>query len=385
VHFEFQPAEFARCTLSMQMLLLVALLLMQDTTDAASPTAQSCALATERAILAEEALHTHFWNATTGLFDNALWWQNGCSLEVMSHHALLAGNQSLRTRVTADIADMFGKTSNMSRGGPTLTGYYDDEAWWALGWLRAWELTGNTSYINRTHTIFEHQIDVAWNASSCLGGMMWQGYIYSEKRWGNPYKGAITNELFLMITAKMAVLGPPEARSRYAEWAQRAWAWFSSSGLIGDKGLINDGLDTFAGHEDICRNNNQTAWTYNQGVILGGLGYMWELTADDGVLQTAAGIINATLAHLVHSTATSESRDVLKEPCEGGWMAYQECSQDAVQFKGVFIRYLGMLLDLVERRPAAAKPLGIGHAKKSSKFHQERLYNWLPCDCFCRA
>lgn len=29
----------------------------------------------------------------------------------------------------ADIADMFGKTSNMSRGGPTLTGYYDDEAW----------------------------------------------------------------------------------------------------------------------------------------------------------------------------------------------------------------------------------------------------------------
>eukprot|EP01043_Picozoa_sp_COSAG02_P094654 COSAG02_NODE_31072_length_539_cov_4.227273_1_plen_31_part_10 len=31
----------------MQMLLLVALLLMQDTTDAASPTAQSCALATE--------------------------------------------------------------------------------------------------------------------------------------------------------------------------------------------------------------------------------------------------------------------------------------------------------------------------------------------------
>ena len=61
----------------------------------------------------------------------------------MSHHALLAGNQSFKARVEADIADMFGKTNNMSKGGPTLTGYYDDEAWWALGWLRAWELTGN--------------------------------------------------------------------------------------------------------------------------------------------------------------------------------------------------------------------------------------------------
>lgn len=225
--------------------------------------------------------------------------------------------------------------------------------------MRAWELTANASYINRTHIIFEHQVDVAWNASSCLGGVMWQGYIYSEKRWGNPYKGAITNELFLMITAKMAVLGPPETRGRYAEWAQRAWAWFQRSGLIGEKGLINDGLDTFVGHEDICRNNNQTAWTYNQGVILGGLGYLWELTADDGVLETAATIINATLTHLVHSSASTGSAGVLKEPCEGGWMAYQECSQDAVQFKGVFIRYLGMLLDLVKRRPAAAKPLGI--------------------------
>ena len=31
--------------------------------------------------------------------------------------------------------------------------------------------------------------------------------------------------------------------------------------------------------------------------------------------------------------------DVLKESCEGDWMSYAECSQDAIIFKGVFVRY----------------------------------------------
>ena len=98
---------------------LSAWLLLHRSADAASTAgtaAQTCALATERAVLAQEvracatrirfllispwytpktvcaqALRTHFWNETSGLWDEALWWQNACSLEVMSHHALLAG------------------------------------------------------------------------------------------------------------------------------------------------------------------------------------------------------------------------------------------------------------------------------------------------------
>jgi hypothetical protein len=50
----------------------------------------------------------------------------------------------------------------------------------------------------------------------------------------------------------------------YLSWAQREWEWFSSSGLIGPDGLVNDGLTA------ACQNNGGTTWTYNQGVILGG-------------------------------------------------------------------------------------------------------------------
>ena len=92
---------------------------------------------------------------------------------------------------------------------------------------------------------------MAWNESTCGGGLMWQGYIYSEDRFGNPYKGAITNELFLMIAAKMAVLGPEDTREHYAEWAEKTWAWFRASGMINERGLVNDGLDQFEGHNEM--------------------------------------------------------------------------------------------------------------------------------------
>jgi len=79
-------------------------------------------------------------------------------------------------------------------------------------------------------------------------------------------------------------------------------SWFKASGLIGDKGMVNDGLDSFTGHLEICRNNNQTAWTYNQGVIIGALGYLYELTGQEDLLVTAATIANASMTHLVHSS-----------------------------------------------------------------------------------
>jgi hypothetical protein len=268
------------------------------------PQSPACVIATERATLAAGALRDHFWNESAGLWGEDLWWENACSLEATAAHALLTqggSNLTLRKRVGADIHRLYSQTTNMSKGGPTITGYFDDEEWWALGWLRAWELTGNTDYIERTHTIFSHMVEAAWNDSTCGGGLMWQGDIYAEGgRPGNPYKGAITNELFMMMTAKMAQVGPPANRSTYKSWAQKAWHWFRQSGLINQRGLINDGLDQFQGHNQICANNNQTEWTYNQGVVLGALAFLYELQPDPSLmgawnLRVVVGSDDATL------------------------------------------------------------------------------------------
>src|SRR5206468_9626368 len=57
-----------------------------------------------------------------------------------------------------------------------------------------------------------------------------------------------------------------------------------SRGFIGPAGLVNDGITRD------CQNNSATTWTYNQGVILGGLAALSEITGDRGYLAQGDAI-----------------------------------------------------------------------------------------------
>jgi predicted alpha-1,6-mannanase (GH76 family) len=95
--------------------------------------------------------------------------------------------------------------------------------------------------------------------------------------------------------------------------------------MINSSNLINDGLDLRT-----CKNNGGTAWTYNQGVILGGLSDLYSVTQDRVYLAVAEGIADATMNKLVNANG------VLTEPCE----ATKSCNGDQCQFKGIFVRNL---------------------------------------------
>jgi predicted alpha-1,6-mannanase (GH76 family) len=146
--------------------------------------------------------------------------------------------------------------------------------------------------------------------------------------WSNKknYKNAITNELFLSLSTLLYI---NSNNNTYLEWAQKEWLWFQHSGMINDKNLINDGLD------DNCKNNGGTTWTYNQGVILGGLAYLSQITKNDSLITVANKIADA----VYDSSLVYTRGGVLKEPCEGN----SDCGGDGPQFKGIFIRYLGIL------------------------------------------
>ena len=146
------------------------------------------------------------------------------------------------------------------------------------------------------------------------------------------YKNAIPNELFLLIAARLHQRSGGPA-SGYLDWALREWRWFAASGLIGPAGLVNDGLT--AG----CANNGGTTWTYNQGVILGGLAVLNEITGDDAYLEPAAGIAAAALRDLTVPPG------ILVEPGEAQTAAGDG---DRPQFKGIFVRNL---YELYLRRP----------------------------------
>ena len=146
--------------------------------------------------------------------------------------------------------------------------FFDDNGWWALAWVAAYDLTGGSHYLRAAERIFARNA-AGWDGT-CGGGLWWN----TDRK----YKNAITNELFLTLAARLSQRTPDPA-GRYREWAFRTWDWFCSAGLIGPGGLVNDGLT--AG----CQNNGRTTWTYNQGVILGGLAALHQITGDQGYLE----------------------------------------------------------------------------------------------------
>jgi predicted alpha-1,6-mannanase (GH76 family) len=207
-------------------------------------------------------------------------------------------------------------TVNAPRG--FLNDYYDDEGWWALAWIAAYDWTQNTDYLNMASFIFDDMTG-GWD-NVCGGGIWW-----SRAR---TYKNAIANELFLSVAAHLANRADdPEPQARYLAWAEQAWQWFSQSGIINSENLINDGLN------GNCQNNRRTTWSYNQGVILAGLVELYQQNQDESLLQTAQDIALAAIDHL------SDANGILHDRCE------PNCGADGVQFKGIFLRNLMALND----------------------------------------
>lgn len=200
-----------------------------------------------------------------------------------------------------------------------LNRFFDDNGWWALAWIRAYDLTSEVRYLDAARRIFDNMI-TAWD-DTCDGGLWWN----QDRK----YKNAITNELFLAIAAGLQLHSPDRDRT-YLEWALREWHWFSASGMIGRNGLVNDGLTSG------CQNNGQPAYTYNQGVILGGLADLYEITGEKAFLQQGESIADAALRELT-SPSAAKPAGILTEPGEAGMVGRRG---DGSQFKGIFVRNL---------------------------------------------
>jgi predicted alpha-1,6-mannanase (GH76 family) len=250
------------------------------------------------------AVLQRWYSRRTGLWKTTGWWNSANALTAVIGYSQATGDQSY----LGVIENTFTRAR---RKAGFINEFFDDNLWWALAWAAASDLTGDERYLDEARAVFAHSL-TGWDGT-CGGGLWWN----EDRR----YKNAITNELFLALAALLAQRAP--GRGDYRDWALRSWEWLHASGMIGPGGLVNDGLT--AG----CANNGGPTWTYNQGVILGGLGALHELTGDPGYLRQGEAIADATLSNL-----TSE-HGILADPCEPAG-----CDGDQTQFKGIFVRHL---------------------------------------------
>ncbi|KAJ4165264.1 hypothetical protein LMH87_006902 [Akanthomyces muscarius] len=302
-----------------------------------------------------KSLNQNWYNRKTGLWGE-LWWNSGNALTTISDFARLSPVFSLPINPYDIIENTFNQAQhvdvqtakflNFDNGGMVeshycingtgvcatkrdgslakrgfknfLNNFYDDEGWWALALIRAYDVTYNKKYLDVAVTVFE-------DMKTGLGGPCKGGIYWSKDR---EYVNAIANELYLSVAASLANRIPSEPD--YLKTAQDQWTWFSKSGMINSDNLINDGLD------GDCKNNGQATWTYNQGVILGGLVELSRAARDESLLGEAAKIAKAAIGKLSNKDGVLE---------ESGGCEYKpgRCGQDGQQFKGVFIRNLGYL------------------------------------------
>lgn len=253
-----------------------------------------------------------WYRRSTGLWESTGWWNAANALWVVIDY-------SSRTNTTTYL-DVLLTTFGKQSKGNFLNKFYDDEGWWALSWMKAYDLTGDIRYLSMAKTLFLDMLS-GWD-TICGGGIWW-----SKDR---TYKNAIANALFLTLAARLSQrLTTTEDSRSCLEWASQGWNWFQQSGMLNSHSLVNDGLDSS------CQNNGQTPWTYNQGVLIGGLVELYRITKDNSYLTTAEAIANATIRTLV------DTNGVLQEPCEAS-----DCGADGPQFKGIFIRNLSSLYEV---------------------------------------
>lgn len=260
------------------------------------------------------------YNSSTGLWrgvENPLWWESANILTTITKFGI--HDPYFRPTAVQIVQNTFDKSRNAPKeiGGYTnwKNKFTDDMGWWSLAWIASYDLTADPKYLSAAIDLFnDMQMDTT---TKCDGLIKWQK--------GEGYITAISNELFLSIAAHLANRVSGDQKALYRARAEKQWQDFNKPNrFINGEKLINDAI-----HATDCTNNRDTTWTYNQGVILGGLAELARATQKTQYTDRANEIAVSTLTRL-------SPGGILTEPV-------QNLDQQGAQFKGAFVRGLAAL------------------------------------------
>ncbi|TCM19387.1 putative alpha-1,6-mannanase (GH76 family) [Novosphingobium sp. PhB165] len=242
-------------------------------------------------------------------------WQRFVVVDALIDHERRTGDRRWGRQVDAAVRNRSGLALN------------DDALWAVIASVHAWQRDGDPALLAYAIKSYGEIVADYWD-DHCGGGLWWDP--------ARTYKNAITNELLIYASNQLYLA---TGQASYRDWAQRGWAWFEQSSMIGADGLVNDGLDSN------CRNNGQPRFTYNQGVLIGGLSDLARITGDAGYHDRAVRLALAATRGL------STPQGILREPVDAigsdGWM-----------FKGIFAYHLGHLLETMPEGPERAELMG---------------------------
>lgn len=148
----------------------------------------------------------NWYDTSTGLWNTAGWWNSANSMTVLADWAVLDSSGAEDLNIADVMSNTFTKAQRtpakaqkqISADGLVTTTYepvkrdsdeletrgffgflnefYDDEGWWALAWIRSWDITRNSVYLDMAESIFE---DMKNGTDSICGGGIWVRLFFS--------------------------------------------------------------------------------------------------------------------------------------------------------------------------------------------------------------
>lgn len=279
-----------------------------------------------------EAMNWGFYNVTDGRWGTSdAWWLSGNALQTVLDYMKATGSKDYLSQAEYTVRMQKGPLPWWPQGGGDFRAdSTDDTGWWALALVSLFDLTGSVEYLDIARRDEEYMYSY-WSTTTCGGGII-------QDIPNLAYKNAISNELYLKLAASLHNRIPGD--HTYLERAVQSWKWFQGSGMLNSENLVNDGLAQSS--NGACSNNGATTWTYNQGVIIGGLVELYRATGDEKYLVEAKKIADAVLTSNMLS-----QRGILHEPCD----LATGCDSDQAAFKGIFARNLAELNGVLDDRP----------------------------------
>ncbi|KAF2166123.1 glycoside hydrolase family 76 protein [Zasmidium cellare ATCC 36951] len=284
------------------------------------------------------------------------WWEAGAMFGSLIDYWYYTGDTSYNDVVTEALLFQVGADVDYMPANQSKSLGNDDQAFWGLSALTAAETNfpnppaGQPQWLALAQAVFNTQ-KVRWDETSCAGGLKWQIFTFNN---GYNYKNSISNGCFMNMAARLAMY---TGNTSYNEWADRAWEWSRSVGLVSDTYLVYDGTDDNLD----CKELNHLQWSYNSGVYLMAAATMWNITegATRDQWQTRTqGLLNATKQIFFYPNGTMQ-----ETACEGS----HNCNIDQQTFKAYLSRWMAASTKVAPWTKDTIMPLLASSAEAAAK------------------
>lgn len=277
------------------------------------------------------------------------WYESGVAWGALLDWSIATDNSSLDDLIRYSIEYQSGKYHNYLTVNQSMVEANDDQLVWGMIVMDAAEKNfsspssgGDDSYPDNWlyfgQAIF-NSVAPRWDTSQCDGGLRWQIYEWNS---GYDYKSMVANGGFFHLAARLARFTNNQS---YVDWAERIYSWANDTNLLNaihpdadwsEKMVrVRDGVNV----KGNCSEPAPYEWTYDQGFMMSGCAYLYNHTGNPLWLDRLRGLWSRATIFFSNDTLFEGSCNPLN--------GRVTCNNDERCFKGIFLRSLGLVMQLV--------------------------------------